>query len=175
MRFAWKIGLTQEQMTALLAALPKWVATDRFDIQARADGHPTKDQTRLMVRALLKERFGLEAHIETRQGKVLAMELVRPGKPGPKLVPLSELCDDSGAVPCGARSLLVSNWSVPSQATVKLVTGAFDELAKDPSIGRAEALRRAEIAMLDPSNPPEFAHPMMWAPFVLVGEGGAGR
>jgi CHAT domain-containing protein len=48
-----------------------------------------------------------------------------------------------------------------------LVTGAFDELAKDPSIGRAEALR----AMLDPANPPEFAHPMMWAPFVLVGEG----
>ena len=75
----------------------------------------------------------------------------------------------------GARSLLVSHWSVPSQATVKLVTGAFDELTKDPSIGRAEALRRAEMAMLDPANPPEFAHPMMWAPFVLVGEGGAGR
>ena len=55
------------------------------------------------------------------------------------------------------------------------MTGAFDELAKDPSIGRAEALRRAEMAMLDPANPPEFAHPMMWAPFVLVGEGGTGR
>jgi len=57
----------------------------------------------------------------------------------------------------GARSLLVSHWSVPSQATVKLMTGAFDELAKDPSIGRAEALRRAEMAMLDPVNLPEVA------------------
>ena len=75
----------------------------------------------------------------------------------------------------GARSLLVSNWSVPSKATVKLITGAFDELKKDPSIGRAEALRRAEMAMMDPSNPPEFSHPMAWAPFVLAGEGGAGR
>jgi CHAT domain-containing protein len=75
----------------------------------------------------------------------------------------------------GARSLLVSHWSVPSNATVKLITGAFDELKKNPSIGRAEALRRAEMAMLDPANPPEFAHPMMWAPFVLAGEGGAGR
>jgi CHAT domain-containing protein/Tfp pilus assembly protein PilF len=75
----------------------------------------------------------------------------------------------------GARSLLVSNWSVPSTATVKLITGAFDELKKDPEIGRAEALRRAEMAMLDPKNPPEYAHPMMWAPFVLAGEGGAGR
>jgi CHAT domain-containing protein len=64
---------------------------------------------------------------------------------------------------------------VPSQATVKLITGAFEELKKDPSIGRAEALRRAEMAMLDPSNPPEFAHPLAWAPFVVAGEGGAGR
>jgi CHAT domain-containing protein len=75
----------------------------------------------------------------------------------------------------GARSLLVSHWPVPSEATVKLVVGAFDELKKDPSIGRAEALRRAEMMMLDPSNPPEFAHPAFWAPFVLAGEGGADR
>jgi CHAT domain-containing protein len=75
----------------------------------------------------------------------------------------------------GARALLVSNWSVRSQAAMKLVTDAFDELEKDPAIGRAEALRRAEMAMLDPSNPSEFAHPLLWAPFVLAGEGGAGR
>jgi CHAT domain-containing protein len=75
----------------------------------------------------------------------------------------------------GARSLLVSNWGVPSHATVKLITGIFDELRKDSTIGRAEALRRAEMAMLAPTNPPEFAHPMMWAPFVLAGEGGIGR
>ena len=74
--------------------------------------------------------------------------------------------------PC---SLLVSDWRVASKATVKLVTDAFVELKKDPEIGRAEALRRAEMAMLDPENPPEFAHPMMWAPFVLAGEGGAAR
>jgi CHAT domain-containing protein len=42
----------------------------------------------------------------------------------------------------------VSHWPVCSQATVKLVTGAFAALQIDPSIGRAEALRRAEMAML---------------------------
>ena len=31
------------------------------------------------------------------------------------------------------------------------------------------------MGMLDPENPPEFAHPSSWAPFVLVGEGGAGQ
>ena len=71
----------------------------------------------------------------------------------------------------GARALLVSHWSVPSRATVKLVTGMFDAVVKEPTIGRAEALRRAEMAMLDPSSPPEFAHPLFWAPFVLAGEG----
>ena len=75
----------------------------------------------------------------------------------------------------GARSLLVSHWSVPSQATVKLITDTFAELKRNPTIGRAEALRRAEMAMLDPSNPPEFAHPMMWAPFILAGEGDTRR
>jgi hypothetical protein len=49
------------------------------------------------------------------------------------------------------------------------------DLEKDPKIGRAEALRRAEMAMLDDNNPPEFAHPLSWAPFVLAGEGGPGR
>jgi CHAT domain-containing protein/Tfp pilus assembly protein PilF len=75
----------------------------------------------------------------------------------------------------GARSLLVSHWPVWSKATVTLTTGIFAELAKDPTIGRAEALRRAEMAMLDPVEPPEFAHPLAWAPFILAGEGGEGR
>jgi CHAT domain-containing protein len=75
----------------------------------------------------------------------------------------------------GARSILVSHWSVVSKATVKLITDAFAELQKNPEIGRAEALHRAELAMLDPNNPPEFAHPLVWAPFILAGEGGANR
>ena len=73
----------------------------------------------------------------------------------------------------GARSILVSHWSVASKATVKLMTDTFAELKMHPQIGRAEALRRAEVAMLDPKNPPQYAHPMMWAPFVLAGEGSA--
>jgi CHAT domain-containing protein/Tfp pilus assembly protein PilF len=75
----------------------------------------------------------------------------------------------------GARSLLISQWPVWSKATVALTTSAVAELVKDPKIGRAEALRRAEMAMLDSKNPPEFAHPLAWAPFILAGEGGAGR
>ena len=76
----------------------------------------------------------------------------------------------------GSRAMLVSNWPIASKAAVKLTTGIFDALKKDPSIGRAEALRRSEMAMLDdPNLPAAFAHPMIWAPFTLAGEGGAKR
>ena len=75
----------------------------------------------------------------------------------------------------GARSLLVSHWRAWSEATIKLTTGTFAELTNDSSIGRAEALRRSMMVMLDPQSPPEFAHPLAWATFVLAGEGGAGR
>jgi CHAT domain-containing protein len=71
----------------------------------------------------------------------------------------------------GARSLLVSHWGAWSKATVKLITGSFDEMAKEQSIGRGEALRRSRMAMLEPDNPPEFAHPLAWATFALAGQG----
>jgi CHAT domain-containing protein/tetratricopeptide (TPR) repeat protein len=74
----------------------------------------------------------------------------------------------------GARSLLVSHWSVDSAATVDLITKAVGEIKSNPNIGRAEALRRSMLAMIDSSKDHE-AHPAFWAPFVLVGEGGSRR
>jgi CHAT domain-containing protein len=70
-----------------------------------------------------------------------------------------------------ARALLVSHWSVTSEAAVKLVTGTFDELRAAPKIGRAEALRRS-MSRLITSGRPHEAHPEYWAPFVLVGADG---
>ena len=70
----------------------------------------------------------------------------------------------------GARSLLVSHWAVNSDTTVQLITAAVDGMKTDPTIGRAEALRRAMLAMID-HGPTSKSHPSAWAPFVLVGEG----
>ena len=70
----------------------------------------------------------------------------------------------------GARSLLVSHWAVDSDNTVKLITKALAIMASDKSVGRAEAMRRSMLAMIESGDPKE-AHPAYWAPFVVVGEG----
>lgn len=67
----------------------------------------------------------------------------------------------------GARSLMVSHWAVYSTAATELTTTTFANLAKTPDLGRAEAFRRAMLALIADGKPPGY-----WAPFVVVGEGG---
>lgn len=86
--FAYKI--TGYRMQALLSQLPGWVAAERFDIQARANGDPTKDQMRLMMQSLLADRFKLEIHSERRQVPAYGLFLLQPGKTGPLLRPHPE-------------------------------------------------------------------------------------
>lgn len=71
----------------------------------------------------------------------------------------------------GARALLVSHWAVETHAASRLTTATFDLLRSDPKLGRAEALRRAELAYLADSSSPINAYPAIWAPFEIVGEG----
>ncbi len=71
----------------------------------------------------------------------------------------------------GSRALLVSHWAVDSTAATKLTTTTFDILAKDPTLGRAEALRRAMLAYMDDKSEERAAHPGYWGPFSVVGEG----
>jgi uncharacterized protein (TIGR03435 family) len=80
----------------MVAKLPEWVDSDGFDIEATAPLHATKDQYRLMMQALLAERFRLKLHFEQRELPVLAMVLAKPGRSGPKLIPheQGQSCDE---------------------------------------------------------------------------------
>ncbi len=70
------------------------------------------------------------------------------------------------AVRAGARSTMASLWSVDDEATSKLMTHFYQELAK-PETTKAEALRRAQVFIL---NQPKYRqHPYYWAPFIMVG------
>jgi hypothetical protein len=70
----------------------------------------------------------------------------------------------------GSRSLLVSHWAVDSQATVKLITGAFAALAGEPDAPHAEVMRQSMLALVKAGG--HEAHPEFWAPFVVVGADG---
>jgi CHAT domain-containing protein/Tfp pilus assembly protein PilF len=71
----------------------------------------------------------------------------------------------------GARALLVSHWEVASDAATRLTTSAFAILKADPTLGRAEAMRRTMLAFLADRASPENAYPAVWGPFAVVGEG----
>lgn len=82
--FAYKVqNVSQYQL--VYDQLPKWSQTERFIVEARPAGSPTKDQIRLMMQSLLTDRFKLVIHTETRQLPMYALMLDKPGKPGPRL------------------------------------------------------------------------------------------
>jgi uncharacterized protein (TIGR03435 family) len=95
--FAYKIE--PDQLQTLASQMPKWASSEFFDIEARADGTPTKDQMRLMMQSLLADRFKLTLHSETQQRSVFGLVLDKPGKTGPQL---KQHSDDSP--PCPAAT-----------------------------------------------------------------------
>jgi CHAT domain-containing protein len=72
----------------------------------------------------------------------------------------------------GARALLVSHWEVDSTATVLLTTGALEAYAADEQRRRAHALRQSAHRLASGELGAQYTHPIYWAPFVVVGEGG---
>jgi CHAT domain-containing protein len=84
----------------------------------------------------------------------------------------------------GTRAILVSNWRVETTSARALTTGLFRLEGEHPEMTRAEALRQAELALIDGPGRVDpaskralfsYAHPIFWAPFSLVGDGGSDR
>lgn len=90
-----------------LAGGPGWISSDRFDIQARSPENAKPDNP-AMTRALLRDRFKLVAHTETRQEQVYALVPARAdGRLGPQLKASTQNCAPSqpgAASPCGTNT-----------------------------------------------------------------------
>lgn len=75
----------------------------------------------------------------------------------------------------GARALLVSNWPVDSPSARQLMTDLFkrQQAAAQPP-AKPEALRQAMLHLIDHGGMGTtryaYAHPLFWAPFVVVGD-----
>jgi uncharacterized protein (TIGR03435 family) len=123
--FAYKLSATQEMALrfSFYSGVPKsgapfWVtgsfdaAPEFFDITARAPADTSIDQMRLMMQALLADRFHLVLHSVTADAPVFALVLSKPGLTGPNLQPHPPT--DSCAAPA-APNQPAPNPPVPDQ------------------------------------------------------------
>jgi uncharacterized protein (TIGR03435 family) len=79
-------GTPQALAPNQLSGGPSWAASDRFDIVAKAEGNPSREQILLMLRTLVTERFKLKVHSETRVLAMYALVLARgDGRLGPRI------------------------------------------------------------------------------------------
>lgn len=83
----------------------------------------------------------------------------------------------------GTRALLVSNWPVETTSAMALTTDIFGRQVKDAGLSRSKALRQSMLNLIDRGGLKDtkgrtifsYAHPIFWAPFSLVGDGGGGK
>ena len=82
----------------------------------------------------------------------------------------------------GARALLVSMWPVETTSARELTTGLFRYQKEDNYLSRARALQKSALALIDGPGLKDdvtgkiaasYAHPLFWAPFIVVGESGS--
>ncbi len=89
----WTSGLNERVLGG-----PTWIDNDHYDVEARIDesmaatfatmsNDRQKEQTSLMMQALLADRFKLKVHFETRQLPIYALAVA---KGGPKLAAAKE-------------------------------------------------------------------------------------
>ncbi len=80
----------------------------------------------------------------------------------------------------GTRALLVSMWPVETTSAKKLTTGLFRYQKDDRTLSRAGALQKSMLELIDNQVLKDgdtgkivasYAHPLFWAPFIIVGDG----
>jgi uncharacterized protein (TIGR03435 family) len=150
--FAYK--LEPWQLSAALEHAPRWVTTDQYEIEARAEGNPTKDQMRVMMQSLLADRFKLAVHFETREVPVFALSLVKPGQFGPRLRPHAEgpPCPDSFTEP--DRHALNANDVFPPNCETAQMRGKPNGMSLVGSRNTTMALLAGALPSLGSLNRP---------------------
>jgi hypothetical protein len=98
------IRMAYQMQDFQIVGAPTWANTDRFDIEGKFDpatmappapGQPPRMQ--MMMRSLLRDRFGMVARVETRELPILALKVARnDGRLGSQMKP--------AAVDCGAQA-----------------------------------------------------------------------
>ena len=86
-----------------LSGGPSWLGSDRFDVDGRTTSGTAPADMLMMLRTLLKDRFGLKAHFETKSIEANVLT-VAPG--GPKISPKFHPTSQSGSDIANLKSTL---------------------------------------------------------------------
>jgi CHAT domain-containing protein/lipopolysaccharide biosynthesis regulator YciM len=70
----------------------------------------------------------------------------------------------------GAKSVIASLWEVSDPSTAQLMEEFYKKLATG-KMTKSEALRQAQLSLLDSNKSTEYSHPYYWSPFILIGNG----
>jgi CHAT domain-containing protein len=79
----------------------------------------------------------------------------------------------------GTRAILASMWPVETNSARELTTGLFKYQQKDKTLSRSKALRKSMLDLIEGPGLKDgttnkivasYAHPLFWAPFILVGD-----
>jgi CHAT domain-containing protein/tetratricopeptide (TPR) repeat protein len=166
------------------------IATHGFFLLDRGQTEPryaglgaTKSETADLLNPLLRSGLALSGANLTRDGKgdgiLTALEASNLNLWGTKLVTLSacdtgvgEVKDREGVYGlrrafflAGAETLVMSLWPVNDYVTREMMTSYYRGLKN--GLGRGEALRQAQLAMLKRKG---REHPFYWASFIQSGE-----
>lgn len=72
------IGIAYRVPVQLISA-PEWINSARFDVSATFPAGATPEHFPQLVQSLLRERFHLQAHRESRESPIYALEVARSG------------------------------------------------------------------------------------------------
>ena len=148
-------GLLNEQrpqFSALVLSLPRADG----DARGRQGGPEVKEDGLLQVYEIFNLRMNADMVILSACETGLGKEVKGEGLVGMTRAFLY----------AGSQSVVASLWKTSDHATEELMVRFYRHLRGD-SPGRAEALRRARLELVESS---QFSHPYFWSPFILVGK-----
>jgi CHAT domain-containing protein len=73
------------------------------------------------------------------------------------------------ALKAGARSALATLWSVNDEASADLIDDFYRRLKTTPGITKAQAMRQAQMQLIENSGDVRFVHPFFWSPYLIIG------
>jgi uncharacterized protein (TIGR03435 family) len=157
-RNAWATDAIQ--IAGQIVGGPAWINTERYDINAKAEGGFTRpddfQRFQAMLRALLADRFKVRVHTEMRDVPVYALMLAnKDGKLGPRLIESHADCYSAASPPppnappdparmCGIRG---GNGDVTYQSVT--TQNMARNLANFPVVGRPVIDRTGLTARYD--------------------------